>query len=58
MLNKELQEINPYIRFCVCTKTNPQWPLTNRIIYDHQLVLTNDGKGIVNIMGKTYNASI
>lgn len=57
MIHKELQDINPYVRICVCTKTHPGWSLVNRIIYDHQLVLTSTGRGTVTIGGKIYDAS-
>lgn len=57
MIDKELQEINPYIRTCVCTRTHPGWSLTNRIIYDHQFVLTSQGKGDVIILDKKYHAT-
>lgn len=57
MIHKELQDINPYVRICVCTKTYPGWSLVNRIIYDHQLVLTSSGRGTVTIGRRSYNAS-
>lgn len=57
MIYRQLQEINPYVRICVRTNTHPNWSLTNRVIYDHQLVLTSQGRGEVIIHGKVYHAT-
>lgn len=57
MIYREFQEINPYVRICVCTRTNPHWAIHNRIIYDHQFVLTSRGRGTVIMDGRTYPAS-
>ena len=57
MIYRELQELNPYVRICVCTRTNPRWAIHNRIIYDHQFVLTSQGRGTVILDGRSYDAS-
>lgn len=57
MIYRELQELNPYVRICVITRTDPQWAIHNRIIYDHQFVLTSRGRGTVILDGVSYPAS-
>jgi AraC-like DNA-binding protein len=56
--HKELQEINPYIRMCRYTETSPGWALTNRIIYDHQLVLVVKGIGETIIADNKYKSVV
>ena len=56
MIHRELQDINPYVRVCAITKTHPGWKLVDRIIYDHQLVLTISGSGETVIDGKRYKS--
>lgn len=56
MIYREFQEVNPYIRICVCTKTYTGWKLINRIIYDHQFVLVSRGIGQVVIEQRKYQA--
>lgn len=51
---RELWEINPYIRTCVCTRTHSEWRLVNRIIYDHQFVLVSKGKGLIFVEERQY----
>ena len=51
---RELWEINPYIRTCVCTRTHSEWRLVNRIIYDHQFVLVSKGKGLTFVEERQY----
>ena len=56
MIYREFQEVNPYVRICVCTKTHPGWQLVNRIMYDHQFVLVSHGKGQVVMGQRRYQA--
>jgi AraC-like DNA-binding protein len=56
-IHKELQEVNPYIRICVLTKTYPGWRSLNRIIYDHEIVLILSGYGEVIIEDRKYECS-
>lgn len=57
IIHKELQDISPYVRICVRTKTYPGWSILSRVIYDHELVLTSSGHGEMIIGGETYKAS-
>lgn len=54
MNDRQLWEINPYVRICVRTITNKEWKLTDRIIYDHQFVLVSKGKGEIYIENRRY----
>lgn len=54
MNDRQLWEINPYVRICVCTITDKDWRLVDRIIYDHQFVLVSKGKGEVYVEDRRY----